>query len=103
MALKATHPVFREPEWFRKICLTLYKIENKYWRKLIRTILLGMSHSQFYSLALREIYDEYHKIKIGLYSYGLFAVDLSPGTVVGRYTSVAAGLMIIHGNHPIKR
>jgi hypothetical protein len=39
-----------------------------------------------YSLVLREIFKKYHQIDIGLYSYGLFSVDLSPGTVVGRYT-----------------
>lgn len=103
MVLKAMHPVFRESEWLKKLFIALYKIKNRHLRKLILRILLNRRHAQFYSLALREIYGQYHKIKIGLYSYGLFSVDLSPGTVVGRYTSVAAGLIVIHGNHPIKR
>jgi acetyltransferase-like isoleucine patch superfamily enzyme len=53
-------------------------------------------------MTLRKIFKEYHHIEIGLYSYGLFSVDLSLGTVVGRYTSVADGLVVIHGSHPIK-
>jgi len=103
MAYKTICLSFYEPMWLGKLCLELYKIENKYIRKLVRIILLSRPGADTYSLVLREIFNKYHKIKIGLYSYGLFSVDLCPGTVVGRYTSVARGLLVINGSHPIKR
>lgn len=94
---------YNEPKWLGKLCLALYKINNRYIRKLVRIILINRKGADMYSLVLREIFKKYHQIDIGLYSYGLFSVDLSPGTVVGRYTSVASGLVVIHGSHPIKR
>lgn len=93
---------FKEPKWLGKFCFELYKIENKYLRKMLRIALLIRPGADMYSPALREIFDEYHQIRIGLYSYGLFTAELSPGTVAGRYTSVATGLMVINGSHPIK-
>jgi len=103
MARKTVCLAFHEPKWLAELCLKLYKIESRLVRKLIRIILLSRPGADMYSLTLREIYDKYHQIKIGLYSYGLFYVELSPGTVVGRYTSVASGFVVIHGSHPIKR
>jgi len=103
MVGKITCLSYSEPRWLRKICLAFYKIENRYIRKLIRSILISRRGAEMYSLVLREIFKQYHQINIGLYSYGLFSVELSPGTIVGRYTSVASGLVVIHGSHPIKR
>lgn len=85
------------------LCLALYKIENRYLRKLVRVILLSRRGAEVYSHTLREIYDKYHQVKMGLYSYGLLSVEIPPGTVIGRYTSVARGLFVINGSHPIKR
>jgi virginiamycin A acetyltransferase len=103
MAPKRVSLSFNEPKWLGKLCLALYKIENRYIRKLVRIILLRRRGAYMHSLILRAIFKKYHQIDIGLYSYGLFSVDLSPGTVVGRYTSVGSGLVVIHGSHPIKR
>lgn len=100
--MKATHPGFREPEWFRKICLTLYKIKSRYLRKLIRIVLLCRHGAELYSVVLREIFEKYHQVKIGLYTYGPFYTQLPPGAVIGRYTSVPRELLVINGSHPIK-
>ena len=94
---------FNEPKWLGKLYLALYKIKNRYLRKLLRIILLSRRGAAMHSLVLRAVFKKYHQIDIGLYSYGLFSLDLSPGTVVGRYTSVGSGLVVIHGSHPIKR
>ncbi len=109
MAGRTTCISFHEPAWLRKICLSLYQIKNRYIRKLIRGILLRRRGADMHSVVLREIFKRYHQIDIGLYSYGLFNLNLSPivgltaGISVGRYTSVADGLTIINGNHPIRR
>jgi virginiamycin A acetyltransferase len=102
---------FNEPKWLGKLCLALYNIENKYIRKLVRIVLLRRRAADMYSLILRAIFKKYHGIEIGLYTYGLFSVDmptspivgLTPGTTVGRYTSVATGLLVLNGSHPTKR
>lgn len=109
MAPKRDSFSFNEPRWLVKLCLALYKIENSYLRKLIRMILIRRWGAEMYSLVLRKIFKKYHQIEIGLYSYGLFSMDLSPvvglprGTIVGRYTSVGGGLVVLNGSHPIKR
>lgn len=102
MASKTTCFAFYEPEWFRKLCLALYKIESRYLRKLIRIILLSRRRAEFYSLTLREIYDKYHQVKIGLYSHNMFKADLPAGTVIGRYSSGPRDLLVINGSHPIR-
>jgi len=46
------------------------------------------------------IYEKYHCVKVGMYSYGAFDPVLSPGTVIGRYTSIAPKFSVINGSHP---
>jgi len=94
---------FREHEWFGKTCLALYKIKSRYLRKIIRIILLSQAGAEVYSVVLREIFEKHHQVKLGLYSYGILSVNIPPGTIVGRYTSVAGGLLVINGSHPTKR
>jgi len=109
MAGRTTCLSFNEPPWLAKLCVALYRFENRYIRKLTRTILLRRRGGDMHSLALRNIFKKYHKIEIGLYSYGFFSLNLSPivgltpGVIVGRYTSVAGGLTLINASHPIKR
>jgi virginiamycin A acetyltransferase len=102
MAWKKMCVSFHEPQWFGKLCLAIYRIENKYLRKLVLIILLSRRCAEVYSPALREIFDKYHQVKIGFYTYGPFYAELPPGTVIGRYTSVPRELMVINGSHPIK-
>lgn len=57
---------------------------------------------EFYSSTLRKIFKEYHKVDIGMYSYGCFNVpDIGPTTIIGRYCSFAAGVCIFRANHPL--
>jgi acetyltransferase-like isoleucine patch superfamily enzyme len=71
-------------------------------RKLIRIILLHRDGAEIYSTVLREIFDKYHQVKIGLYTYGPFYAYLPPGTVIGRYVSLPRELLVINESHPIK-
>jgi len=103
MAWKLYCTSFHEPQWLRMLCLALYKIENRYLRKLVRVILLSRRGAEVYSHTLREIYDKYHNVKIGLYSWHPMDISLSPGAVIGRYSNIARDLLVLNGSHPIKR
>ena len=37
-----------------------------------------------------------------MYSRGAIEADLPPGTMVGRYTSLAEGFWVINGSHPVR-
>jgi len=81
----------------------LYRLNNRYLRRLIREVLYRRLELQIYSKTLREIYSKYRNVRVGMYSYGCFHPYLPPGTEVGRYTSVARDLQIIDASHPIAR
>jgi len=55
-----------------------------------------------YSDTLRSIFNDYHNIDIGLYSYGgCFEPDcIAPFTKIGRYCSFATGVRVLGQNHP---
>jgi len=81
----------------------LYAVDNKFLRKIILSYVKKIEGGELYSLTLRKIYASYHKIQIGLYSYGgCFSLDNVPaGTSWGRYCSVAPNISILSGNHPL--
>jgi virginiamycin A acetyltransferase len=88
-------------ERFDKLLLSLYRVDNRYMRRMIREVLLRRQGAELYSKALRTIFWKYRKVKIGMYSYGPFYADLPPGTEIGRYTSLPRDLLVINGNHPV--
>ncbi|MEN6383760.1 MAG: CatB-related O-acetyltransferase [Phycisphaerales bacterium] len=55
------------------------------------------------SVTVRRIFKDYHKIDIGLYSYGGCFVPekIASGTRIGRYCSFAGNIYIFNGNHPL--
>ncbi|MDW8380816.1 MAG: CatB-related O-acetyltransferase [Verrucomicrobiota bacterium] len=57
-----------------------------------------------FSPAWRMIARKYHGVEFGEYSYspGLKPGDLPPGTVVGRFCSIASGFVVLRRNHPIE-
>ena len=59
----------------------------------------------FYSTTLRTIFERYHAIEIGAYSYGeCFVPGAFPrGVKVGRYVSIAPGVRVFLRNHPLDR
>lgn len=92
--------ISRDPAWLDKPLFWLYHFQNRYIRKLIRSFLLQRPGVELYSNTLRKIYEKYHDVKIGMYTYGAFDPLLSPGTVIGRYTSIAPKFSVINGSHP---
>lgn len=81
----------------------LYAI--KILRNLIIKIVAKIEGGQFCSVTLRRIASAYHNVNVGMYSYGsCFSFDrMPPGTKIGRYCSLAEGVVFIIGNHPIER
>jgi virginiamycin A acetyltransferase len=81
----------------------LYRIKSKKLRRFIRRMVLKIEHGQILSTTIRRIYSDYHKIEIGMYSYG-GCFDLNhiwPHVKIGRYCSIASGVHIINIDHPI--
>lgn len=82
-----------------------YKFERPSIRKFVIKMcwhFLGGQH-QFYSLTLRRIFKDYHKVDVGLYSNGECFVPgaFSPNVTIGRYCSFAKGVCTHWANHPI--
>jgi len=48
------------------------------------------------------IFDKYHGVKVGMFSYGAFHQILPSGTVIGRYSSMPRNMLVIEGSHPIE-
>lgn len=88
------------------LCRTLhrvYAIKNARWRKLVIKILKHLEKRETHALYLRQIFNDYHNIEIGMYSYGCFNLDCVPeNTTIGRYCSFAAKYWILNGNHPLE-
>lgn len=88
-----------------RILYKLYKKNSPFLRNLILRFFwrhLGGAH-QFYSKTLRKIFRDYHGIDVGMYSHGgCFSLGMmSPGVTIGRYSSIAHGVIRYDHNHPI--
>lgn len=92
---------YSEPYLFDQFLISIYRFNNRLIRKIIRKFILRREGAEFYSESLRNIFSNYHNITVGLYSYGSFDSELSSGTVVGRYTSIAKNFTVINGSHPV--
>lgn len=71
-------------------------------RASVVSLACRLEGGRFFSATLRRILSEYHRVKVGRYSYGpcLSPDALPPGTTVGAYCSIAAGLSVHRRNHP---
>jgi virginiamycin A acetyltransferase len=92
---------YKEPEWLFKFFYNIYRIQNRYLRKIIRKVILRREGAEIYSKTLRKIYAKYHGVIVGMYSYGAFHQILPSGTVIGRYSSMPRDLLVINASHPI--
>ena len=82
----------------------LYVLDNGCWRRNLLKYIARIEGGQAYSKTIRKIMREYHRIHIGMYSYGgCFSPDNVPvGTIIGRYCSFASAFTILSGNHPAR-
>jgi virginiamycin A acetyltransferase len=88
----------------KKILTALYNINNGCIRKRLLDYIATSEGGQPYSTTIREIFQRYHKIDIGMYSYGgCFTQGCVPAeTRIGRYCSFASEFTILNGNHPAR-
>lgn len=93
--------MYKESTLLNKFIYAIYGINLRYVRSIIRICLLKNRKTEMYSKTLRDIFTTYHGIQVGMYSYGAFLTDLNPGSIVGRYTSIGTGLVVLNGSHPI--
>ena len=67
-----------------------------------RLLLRRERQNEYESQALRRHFASLYDITIGLYSYGCFdRWRIPPGSVIGRYCSIAKTARILDANHPI--
>ncbi|MBN1816830.1 MAG: CatB-related O-acetyltransferase [Sedimentisphaerales bacterium] len=90
---------------FSAILVSLYGMTSRECvRRSIRKKAIRLEGGEMYSLTLRRIFKKFHKVDVGLYSYGCFRIeDVPEGTVIGRYCSFAKGVVIFNANHPLER
>lgn len=105
MALSGKVPRRRSDElrqcWLGPLLFNLYRVRLA--RKYCVRLLLRFEGGHYYSATLRQIFDKYHKVAVGAYSYGdCFTPGvLPPGSIVGRYVSIASELRVFARNHPM--
>lgn len=70
-------------------------------RNLVHRILMKvLLRRQFTSRFLRYYFLKKYDIRVGLHSYGCFCpTRIAPGTVIGRYCSIADTVRVLNGNH----
>jgi acetyltransferase-like isoleucine patch superfamily enzyme len=81
-----------------------YGNNNSRTRGLITSIVRRLEGGEFYSLTLRRIFKEYHKVDIGLYTHGGCFVpgQMDKHTSIGRYSSIAVTARAMNRNHPME-
>ena len=58
--------------------------------------------NEYESVTLRRYFERQYGIKVGLYSIGAFdRWRVPPGTVIGRYCSIAKSARLLDANHPV--
>lgn len=93
----------RSESVFGPLILRLYQVRRL--RGLCQRLCLRLEGGPMYSVTWRRILRVYHDAEVGRYSYGdiLKPNILPPGSLVGAYCSVGAGLIIRRRNHPVDR
>jgi len=86
-----------------RLLYTAYSIKRNWLRSRILRLIDKLEEGEMVSVTRRRIFMDYHKINIGLYSYGgcFNAQNIAPNTKIGRYCSFAGNVYIFNGNHPI--
>jgi acetyltransferase-like isoleucine patch superfamily enzyme len=74
-------------------------------RALLLRSTLRLEGGEFRSRTARELMRRCHGVDVGAYSYGecFVAGAFPPGTVIGRYVSIAEGVRALGRNHPTGR
>ena len=86
--------------WWGGLGLGLYRC--RFLRPILRALVERLEGGNRLSPTWRAIAQQYYSVRIGAYTYGpgLRPGDFPPGTTVGRYCSIAHGLLVLRRNHP---
>ena len=86
-----------------KLLYKLYRIERNRFRRFLIKQVTKLEKGELYSGTLRRIFNDYHHIKIGLYTHGgCFELgNFYPYTTIGRYCSIARSAIAMNRNHPL--
>jgi acetyltransferase-like isoleucine patch superfamily enzyme len=81
--------------------LSLARVGERTAACLLRAA-LRLEGGEFYSASARALMRDVHRVEIGAYAYGECFVPhaFPPGTVIGRYASIAEGVRALGRNHP---
>ena len=90
--------------WASGLLFKLYAVKSRIIRNNIMRILLKFDGGELYSTTLRRIFKEYHGVEIGMYSMGgcFKPGNVTPGTTIGRYCSLARNIIIFNRYHPME-
>lgn len=87
-----------------RILYRLYGVTSRaHFRRIILKVVLKLEKGEMYSGTLRRIFRDYHKVSVGLYSFGGCFAPFAVGeyTSIGRFCSFAAQLRVIARDHPL--
>ena len=85
-----------------KLLYTLYRFKNPQLRRFVLNAAARLERGEFYSATLRAIFKDYHRVEIGMYSYGgcFTPGNVDPLTTIGRYCNTAYTIRVFNRNHP---
>jgi len=85
------------------LLISLYAINIKLLRRMIRDFVTHYEGGEIYSKSLRAIMKRYHGVTIGMYTHGgCFDVGyFDRCTTIGRYCSIARCVRVLNVNHPM--
>lgn len=88
----------------KSLLFILYKINSHRIRRLIILLLNKLEKGELYSQTLREIFNHYHNVEIGMYTHGgcFYPGQFDRYTTIGRYCSIAGGARVMNRNHPME-
>jgi virginiamycin A acetyltransferase len=74
-------------------------------RRISLKLAFRLEGGEFFSATARKIFEEYHGVSIGAYSYGgcFIAGAFDRNAKIGRYVSIGPGVRVFLRNHPLDR
>jgi acetyltransferase-like isoleucine patch superfamily enzyme len=87
-----------------KLLHRLYGCKNPLIKKCVLRAATRLEGGEFYSATLRSIFKDYHRVEIGMYSYGgcFTPGNVDPLTTIGRYCNTANVIRVFNRNHPVE-
>jgi len=81
------------------VIIFLYRIS--FLRRILLPGLKLLNRNKLDADSLRRVFAQYHDIKIDKFTYGgcFDHQKIAPGTIIGKYSSIASGVYVIASNH----